>query len=479
MIFRFLYLRNNNPQTSQIWNTALQEYVLKGQRPDNATTLLDHIHDAETHHVKNQMSLLGSISNYHWWQYVRCDGQTSSHDIHVNLHDHLLYHPSCDLNDENLREKYLPKSPQNRIMYYLYTENLYPGSMMSTISQLLKIDRHDDDIMQGDGNNDISCPPKKRRKHASPILKVTPAILCDKMGVALDKIQNSIERNSTLYTTFSQQLVTSGVIQWRTHNQYEDTVVMSDYNSSTGHLTPSSYMHVTLKVTEDNTLLVKCNCTTYSTIQCAGLSEDSMSSQAEETVLNHSLTCMHCRFFNDHLYQYRDNLHHIASSSAIASKIKQSLDRLNNPVVLLGVASYNGTTKLSVTSQDSLSVIHVNFNQGNICFANCQNGECNARLLNKKRIPKSISIQNSDNFCGHINTLYANIEILKELFPLYFGKNDDDTDDIADEPRFLEMPNTDDVDIQYMTDKEVGGLHTDIYLFNFSMSVENMLHLKT
>lgn len=67
---------------------------------------------------------------------------------------------------------------------------------------------------------------------------------------------------------------------------------------------------------------------------------------------------------------------------------------------LIGIALQNSTTKLSVTHEDTVSIVHINLNHSNVCFTKCQNGECTARLQNKERIPKSISIQETQNPCG-------------------------------------------------------------------------------
>ena len=53
-----------------------------------------------------------------------------------------------------------------------------------------------------------------------------------------------------------------------------------------------------------------------------------------------------------------------------------------------------GTTKLSVISEEDVALVHLNLDSTNSCFANCQKGEWNARLMNKKEVPKSVSIQN-------------------------------------------------------------------------------------
>ena len=88
------------------------------------------------------------------------------------------------------------------------------------------------------------------------------------------------------------------------------------------------------------------------------------------------------------------------------------------------MASQNSTTKLSVIHGDTVAMININFNQSNSCFAKCQNRECTARLQNKKKIHKCRSIQQCENLCGLIQTLFANFEVVSELFPDYFVTND-------------------------------------------------------
>ena len=63
-------------------------------------------------------------------------------------------------------------------------------------------------------------------------MKVTPEILCNKLGISVNEIQNSAKKNCDIYETFSQQLVTDGEIHWYQHNIHLDTVVLSDYNPS-------------------------------------------------------------------------------------------------------------------------------------------------------------------------------------------------------------------------------------------------------
>ena len=95
----------------QISNSTLEGYVISGQAPEETTTFINHIIHMETNTLSEQLQLLGSVPNNHWWQYIKCDGEPNTTDVQVNLHDHLLYHPSCDSNDDNLRQRYFPKSP--------------------------------------------------------------------------------------------------------------------------------------------------------------------------------------------------------------------------------------------------------------------------------------------------------------------------------------------------------------------------------
>ena len=359
----FLYLRQGSALHSQEWNTNLQEYIHKGHLPDEIKYMILHVEHNKIRNIEDQLLYLSSISNYHWWQYIRCDGTKSRSGIHVRLTDHLLYHPSCEEGEEGLKLKYIPESPRNRIMYFLCTDEI--GSLKSSITQLLKLDNSEEIAIEG------TFPQQdqqsvKHRKYATHVLKVSPETICDKMGVEYQTIKNSIDRNWNLYSLFSQQLITDGTIQWCKHSNDEDTVIMSDYNPSTGNLSPLLYVHVTSTRSERNNqdMLLWCSCHIYNTIQCAGLSGTDLS-QGEDVVLDESMTCMHCRFYKEHLAKYRDNLQSIASSSIIDKKVKNSLLALNNPVVLLGMATQNATTKISVIHEDTVSMVHLNFNETN------------------------------------------------------------------------------------------------------------------
>ena len=74
---------------------------------------------------------------------------------------------------------------------------------------------------------------------------------------------------------------------------------MNDYNLTTGYLMPQSFVHVSC-TNEDGNLFLRYTCRIYDIIQRAAKQETPLSS-GEEFVPNFSLTCMHCRFYKDHL----------------------------------------------------------------------------------------------------------------------------------------------------------------------------------
>ena len=79
---------------------------------------------------------------------------------------------------------------------------------------------------------------------------------------------------------------------------------MSDYSADTGKLKTLSYVHVTT-TNNGQDLFIQCTCQIYNTIKCARLSQVDLQ-DGQDVVLDESLTCMHCRFYKEHLHQYRE-----------------------------------------------------------------------------------------------------------------------------------------------------------------------------
>ena len=119
ILFQVSILEEQCPNNKQIWNGVLHEYVLKSELPNVSTAVLEHITTLNSELVNEQLSLLSSISNFHWWKYIRCDGQKSSNDICVNFIDHLLYHPDCEQYSDTVKLKYIPKSKEKTNVLHL------------------------------------------------------------------------------------------------------------------------------------------------------------------------------------------------------------------------------------------------------------------------------------------------------------------------------------------------------------------------
>ena len=167
----------------------------------------------ETNTLSEQLQLLGSVPNYHWWQYIKCDGEPGTAGVHVNLHDHLLHHPSCDSNDDKLRQRYFPKSLQNHLMYYVCHDQLQPTVAHSTLDHLSKVNTSEETFrIEFTDIEQTGEPLRKCRERLHYVLKVTSDILCKSLGVSIQKVQNCINRNKSLYKVFSEQLITDGVI---------------------------------------------------------------------------------------------------------------------------------------------------------------------------------------------------------------------------------------------------------------------------
>ena len=42
-LYRFMYLKDDKPYTTNVWNTKLQQYLHEGQIPEKIQSLTEHI----------------------------------------------------------------------------------------------------------------------------------------------------------------------------------------------------------------------------------------------------------------------------------------------------------------------------------------------------------------------------------------------------------------------------------------------------
>ena len=102
--------------------------------------------------------------------------------------------------------------------------------------------------------------------------------------------KSNIERS--VYTKFKNQILTTGTIKWRHSEKGRNVCVMNDY-SVNGHLIPNSFIHVSSDIMDDDSPIIHCTCEIYNFIQNVEVEQ--------ETAISPEISCMHCRFFSEHL----------------------------------------------------------------------------------------------------------------------------------------------------------------------------------
>ena len=429
--------------------------------------MLQGILSSQTGTLRQQVETLGSVSNYHWWTPpVYYGGVKQCSKVGNKLKLFSKFDLVDSLDGSGRPTKY-PASPRNKLMYFM----LYPGHpdrLMECIIFSVKHDRDEEHSVLpptstpgpkrstsvGDSSSK-GQPAAKKRRYATRVIGGTPQDLlpdaAPECGGPKDPVESCAPAR-TYFTSFSEQLTTSGLIQWRKHSSEEDVIVMSDYSSTSGKLQPLDFVHVTVTFGGPDTVYVKCTCRIYQYMQGAALKRIRLLAN-EHAILDEKFTCMHCRFYREFLLPIQDKIHSQDSTvHGLALKVKQSLGISNPPVVLLGDSFPNSTTKLSVSGVPDFSLVHIHFTP-NGCFAKCQSGLCQTLHHSRKKVPKGISFEDLNSqggLCSHLKTLFENIDVLHQIFPSFFQSADDalgDTDqDWQPDPPAQEEINLDDLE---------------------------------
>ena len=364
----------------------------------------------------------------------------------MRFSNHLVYHPDWD---DDFARIHLPTSPRNRIIYFLAKES-YEEYVFPLIRHILKKDLHLDEAT--DHRENMPPPKKKRRKQAVKITAVTNEALLESIGMDAEALRelNHADPGRKLYPNFEESLLMQGTINWRYHDIEKgvDVCVMTDYNPDSGILQPSNFVHVTCAKQLIGEPLLKCTCAIYSVFKRAAkqntpiVPEDPYE-EPEDVYPDASKTCMHCRYYTQHLKNaYEEATLQGPNISRSVKLVMKSLQYTQTPVQLVGQILPQGTTKFSVAGEgSSYSFVHFTFHQGK-CFAKCTNGMCATQMRNKKRIAKTVSLSDADKVCPHLKTVYENFDFVSSHFPHYF--NEEELHFTMGEP---EEVNTDDFNI--------------------------------
>ena len=434
----------------------LQQHIVNAGQPDKEFTSIEHLPRKPRSTLSEQMSFLSSISNFHWWDYIKVDGKSVGKRPKTSYSTHLLW---CPDEAESVGGaptlKYIPTSPRNRLMYFVLSG--HADSLRDNIMKLIKSDRglesllpeKQPEMMPPEGGDvEQQPPPKKKRRQAVRLLRVDRDEMIWELGV--DSTELSTEgKKKRQYLNYREQLITDGLIQWREHDGDQDVVVMSNYDSSNGRLLPSSYVHVTCMYGEREAY-IKCTCSCYSMLQSTALTKVSLI-PGEEPCLHDSLTCMHSRFFKECLIDSWTSIPEAAQGgkcTLIQQKILDSWENMYEDVNLLGNVVLNGATKFSVKGEDSFAIVNLTFRQG-MCWARCTEGLCNAELEANKKIPRYLREEEKSKKkgCSHIKTLLANFDKLKTVFPEYFQELGEQEAESVPPAFDIPLENTEDVNL--------------------------------
>ena len=140
--------------------------------------------------------------------------------------------------------------------------------------------------------------------------------------------------------------------------------MMNDYCKSTGAFIPNKYVHVKCIMISENDIALCCSYDMYSYIQMSSHQEVPLWPE-DEPYLDQSLTCMHYRFYKDHLVNAYENIcNSITTLTRSLAIVKESLQHMNQPIQLLGNVIDRGTTKFSVKETNSYLIVHISFYLG-------------------------------------------------------------------------------------------------------------------
>ena len=301
---------------------------------------------------------------------------------------------------------------------------------------------------------DVPKRLRKKRKLQKRIVSVSLSDINRSAGKDLNELLNCANPNRTLYKRFKEEMVMEGILRWHHHDESLNICVMTDYNPLNGNIVPGSFVHVTKQQN-----YISCECDIYKHLR--GIAYENQVDMHQEIILDTTMTCMHCRFFEEELsdaigMSQREN----ANLPWALNSVNTSLQYMNHPIQLTGSVLIGGTTKFSIKSQDNLfAFVNITFNN-NKCFAKCTNGICSAQMQNQKKIPKTASLQNVTNLCEHMKTIAEHLDYIKSFFPEYF-EDEADLGNVDTE----ETPNNDDVGIADGLKNGTFNTETDLWKY--------------
>ena len=175
---------------------------------------------------KDMVNIFNSISNYHWIDYPRFKKGKGVKDNLTRYSSHLLWFP-----DDRDRRNHLPTSPRLCLLQFYYFEEEYKDAIGPLVTQLMEKDK-------GEGVED-SIPPAKRRKKIKHTSSHIVCLTANQMWKMADEVDfneycNHAAQDRSLYTKFTEQILTEGNIKWRFHDESTDICMINDVDRDSG-----------------------------------------------------------------------------------------------------------------------------------------------------------------------------------------------------------------------------------------------------
>ena len=277
----------------------------------------------------------------------------------------------------------------------------------------------------------------------------------------MNALLNCANPNRNLYQRFKEEMVMEGTLKWRHHENELEICIMTDYNAVNGNIIPGSFVHVTKQGDGTGSYFISCTCDIYKHLK--GIAYENEMNHNDDIVLDTTFTCMHCRYFCEKLMGAVASLQEQNTNLSWAlNQVHLSMQYINDPIQLIGNVIPQGTTKFSVKTTDNFcSMVLISFNQ-NKCFATCTNGMCHAQMQNRKKVPKSATLQNTANLCGHLQTMGEHLDCVKSFFPEHFNSEEGN---VLVRSEVQEEQNNDDIGIGKT--KQEGTFNLETGLWNY------------
>ena len=411
---------NENKEIDDLLHQHLLNYPPSASQEVGDTTLIQHVVQMPVTTPKEQFLCLSSISNYHSLPYPESHGTT--HQLinpkgHLGYKQHLLHKPTGSHTN--------PTSLRNRLMFYLTKDESSVPWLL--VKRYLKIDQEKIEIDSALDIHDEEVPlrPKKKRRHQNRIVTVTLKDISQETGQDYNSLLNCSNPDRPLYLKFKEEMRMEGGIKWRHHDRNSDVCIMTDYSATNGNIIPSSFVHVTRQYDVQGNNIISCTCEIYKHLQGIAYHQH-RGEDNEELYPDTTMTCMHCRYFQDELDKAYTSLQNVNTNLPWAlEQVHNSLQYMNDAIQLSGSVIEKGTTKFSVKGDDStLTFVHITFQQ-NKCYAKCMGGICSVELQAKKKLPRLHAITETPNLCPHMKKIVQHIDHVKSFFPWHFNESNE------------------------------------------------------